>query len=92
MCRPNIGRCTDLGGKQPRSSVDLFCSLYNRIRHSLFRDGFLYWKMKWLLKYSNTMMKIGGVLMILTGVFLYTDKMTEITIFFIKLYGGFTGF
>jgi cytochrome c-type biogenesis protein len=37
-------------------------------------------------------MKVGGALMVLTGVLLYTDQMTKITIFFIELYGGFTGF
>lgn len=57
-----------------------------------FIMAFFIGKMKWLLKYSNIMMKIGGALMVLTGILLYTDKMTDITIFFIRLYGGFTGF
>lgn len=49
-------------------------------------------KMKWILKYSSAMMKIGGGMMILTGILLYTDKMTKITVWLIGLYGGFTGF
>lgn len=35
---------------------------------------------KWILKYSNTVMKIGGSVMILMGILLFTDQMTEITI------------
>lgn len=35
---------------------------------------------RWILKYSNLMMKIGGALMLLMGILLFTDKMIVITI------------
>lgn len=35
---------------------------------------------RWILRYSNMMMKIGGALMLLMGVLLFTDQMTKITI------------
>jgi len=35
---------------------------------------------RWILRYSNMLMKIGGTLMILMGVLLFTDRMTNITI------------
>jgi cytochrome c-type biogenesis protein len=35
---------------------------------------------RWILKYSNALMKIGGAIMILMGFLLFTDKMTSITI------------
>jgi len=35
---------------------------------------------RWILKYSDSLMKIGGALMILMGVLLFTDRMTYITI------------
>ncbi|MNI24696.1 Thiol:disulfide interchange protein DsbD precursor [compost metagenome] len=35
---------------------------------------------KWLLRYSNMVMKIGGGLMIVIAVLLYTGKMTQITL------------
>ncbi|MFC4302668.1 cytochrome c biogenesis CcdA family protein [Cohnella boryungensis] len=35
---------------------------------------------RWILKYSNALMKIGGALMIVMGLLLFTDKMTQITI------------
>jgi len=31
-------------------------------------------------------------MMIVTGILLYTNQMTKITAFFIRLFGGFTGF
>ncbi|XEC92868.1 cytochrome c biogenesis CcdA family protein [Paenibacillus tarimensis] len=35
---------------------------------------------RWILKYSSTVMKIGGALMIVMGILLFTDQMTRITI------------
>jgi len=35
---------------------------------------------KWILRYSSIMMKIGGALMIIMGILLFTDQMTQITI------------
>lgn len=35
---------------------------------------------KWILKYSATMMKVGGSVMLVISVLLYTDQMTRITI------------
>ena len=35
---------------------------------------------RWILRYSNIMMKIGGALMLLMGILLFTDQMTKITI------------
>jgi cytochrome c-type biogenesis protein len=35
---------------------------------------------RWILKYSNTIMKIGGAIMIVMGILLFTDQMTKITI------------
>lgn len=35
---------------------------------------------KWILKYSSLLMKVGGTLMIVMGILLYTDQMTQITI------------
>lgn len=57
-----------------------------------FIMAFFIGKVKWIVKYSNAIMKIGGVIMILTGVLLYTGQMSKITIYLIQLYGGFKGF
>ncbi|MFD1735919.1 cytochrome c biogenesis protein CcdA [Bacillus salitolerans] len=49
-------------------------------------------RLNWIKKYNVKIMKIGGYLMIVMGVFLFFDWLTRITIFFTNLYGGFTGF
>ncbi|MEW9667401.1 cytochrome c biogenesis CcdA family protein [Ammoniphilus sp. 3BR4] len=54
--------------------------------------SFFIGRTKWILRHSAKMMKAGGAIMILLGILLYTDKMTDITIWLISIYGGFTGF
>lgn len=89
---PILASVLALGVSNPGQSV-LYTGAYTvGFALPFFIMAFFIGKMKWILKYSSLMMKIGGALMILTGVLLYTDKMTTITIFLIDLYGGFTGF
>lgn len=45
-----------------------------------------------LARYGALLSKIGGYLMILLGILLMTNMMTKITVWLIRLYGGFTGF
>lgn len=40
---------------------------------------------RWILKYSERLMKIGGVIMLVLAILLYTDQMTQITIWLNKL-------
>lgn len=40
---------------------------------------------RWLLRYSNLFMKIGGAIMILIGILLYTGQMTKITAWLISI-------
>lgn len=47
--------------------------------------GFFFGKMRWILRYSGVLMKIGGVLLIVVAVLLYTDKMVYINIWFQQL-------
>ncbi|WP_134700179.1 cytochrome c biogenesis CcdA family protein [Ammoniphilus sp. YIM 78166] len=54
--------------------------------------SFFIGRTKWILRHSAKMMKVGGAIMVLLGILLYTDKMTDITIWLISIYGGFTGF
>jgi cytochrome c-type biogenesis protein len=49
-------------------------------------------KARWIVKYSEQVMKIGGFIMIGVGVLLYFDQMTMIVVWLTRFYGGFTGF
>lgn len=43
---------------------------------------------RWILKYSSLIMKVGGVVMIFMGILLYTDQITQISIYLLKLFEG----
>ncbi|MCM3390441.1 cytochrome c biogenesis protein CcdA (plasmid) [Ureibacillus chungkukjangi] len=49
-------------------------------------------KMKFLQKRSSLFMKVGGVIMVMMGILLYFDMMTQIIAFLTPFFGGFTGF
>ncbi|GIP35310.1 cytochrome c biogenesis CcdA family protein [Paenibacillus sp. J2TS4] len=44
--------------------------------------GFFIGSTRWILRYSSMLMKVGGALMIIMAVLLYTDQLTRITIWF----------
>lgn len=57
-----------------------------------FIMSFFIGKLRFIQKHAQKITMIGGALMILIGVLLFTDQMTTITIFLIRIFGGFTGF
>ncbi len=54
--------------------------------------SFFIGRMQWIKKNSVKIIKIGGYVMIVMGIFLFFDWMTKITIYLIDIFGGFTGF
>lgn len=89
---PILSAVLTLGVTQPDKAL-IYISAYTLgFAVPFFIMAFFIGKVKWLIKYSNLMVKLGGSLMILTGILLLTGQMTKITSFFIRLYGGFTGF
>lgn len=42
---------------------------------------------RWLLKYSGTIARIGGVVMVLMGILLYTNAMTMISAYLTRIFG-----
>lgn len=55
--------------------------------------GFFIGRLNWIRKYNHLITKIGGVLMIFMGIFLYFNWMTRLTSFLVnRVFGGFTGF
>lgn len=57
-----------------------------------FVMAFFLGRTRWILKYSDRLMKAGGALMVVFGILLYFDQMTVIITWLTKLTGGFTGF
>ncbi|BCJ86699.1 cytochrome c biogenesis CcdA family protein [Effusibacillus dendaii] len=42
---------------------------------------------RWLMKYAGALARVGGGIMVVMGVLLYTNKMTDITKYLIQLFG-----
>ncbi len=89
---PILTAILTLGVANPGQAIGYISAYTSGFAIPFFIMAFFIGKVKWVLKYSGLMMKIGGGMMILTGVLLYTDQMTQITIVLIRLFGGFTGF
>jgi cytochrome c-type biogenesis protein len=89
---PILSSVLILGVSQPDKAVIYITAYTLGFAIPFFLMAFFIGKVKWIHKYSSLMMKVGGSMMILTGILLYTGQMTQITIFFIRLYEGFTGF
>lgn len=89
---PILAAVIALGVSNPSQAIIYTVAYTIGFAIPFFVMAFFIGKMQWMLKYSNALMKVGGAMMIMTGILLYTDKMTDITIYLINLYGGFTGF
>ena len=57
-----------------------------------FIMAFFLGRTRWILKYSNGLMKVGGAMMVVFGILLYTNQMTWIIAWLTDLFRGFTGF
>jgi cytochrome c-type biogenesis protein len=69
-----------LAASQPGTWAGLTTAYSLGFALPFFALAFFIGSTRWILKYSNLMMKIGGALMIVMGVLLFTDRMIEITI------------
>lgn len=81
-----------LGATSPEQSLIYVLAYTLGFGFPFFIMAFFIGKLKWINNYTQLIRKIGGAMMFLIAILLYTDKMTEITILLIRLYGGFTGF
>ena len=81
-----------LGVSDPSSALTYTIAYTIGFAVPFFVMTFFVSKLNAIIKYSERMMKVGGALMILFGILLYTDRMTDITRYLIAVFGGFTGF
>jgi cytochrome c-type biogenesis protein len=89
---PILASVLILGSSEPSKAIFYITAYTLGFAIPFFLMAFFIGKVRWIQKYSKPMMILGGVIMILTGILLYTGQLTQITIYLIKLYGGFTGF
>jgi cytochrome c-type biogenesis protein len=88
---PILGAVLALGSTEPSKALLYITAFTLGFAIPFVLMAFFIGKVRWIQKYSQRMMVIGGVIMILTGILLYFNQLERITIFFIKWF-GFTGF
>lgn len=81
-----------LGATNPSKGIWMIAVYVLGFSLPFFLMSFFLGKLKVLLKHSQLLMRVGGAVMILVGILLMTDQMSRITIWLIRLYGGFSGF
>lgn len=89
---PILASVVALGATAPNKAVLYMLFYVLGFAIPFFVLSFFVGKLNWIKKYSEKIMKIGGFLMILTGVMLYFNWMAKFTSFLSSLFGGFTGF
>lgn len=89
---PILTAVVTMGVARPEQAIPYVLAYTLGFAIPFYVMAFFLAKVKWLLKYSNVMMKIGGAMMVAMGVLLYTGYLSKITTVLIRLYGGFTGF
>lgn len=89
---PILAAIVTLGLSNPNQAMVYLLAYILGFAVPFFLMSFLLSKAQAIVKYSQIWMKIGGAMMILVGILLYTDQMTKITTILINLSGGFMGF
>lgn len=69
-----------LAGSQPGTWLQMTAAYSLGFGVPFFVLAFFIGSTKWIVRYSGRLMKIGGALMLVMGVLLFTDRMTYITI------------
>jgi cytochrome c-type biogenesis protein len=77
---PILAAILALAASHPGTWVGLTTAYSIGFAVPFFTLAFFLGSARWILKYSNLLMKIGGAMMILMGILLFTDRMTSITI------------
>jgi cytochrome c-type biogenesis protein len=90
---PILAAVIALGVTSPGHAVFYMTAYIIGFAIPFFIMAFFIGKLGWIRRHNVIITKVGGVIMIIMGVFLYFNWMTMITSFLVnKVFGGFTGF
>lgn len=89
---PIIGAIFAMSATDPNNALFLMVVYCLGFAIPFFILSFFVSRTRWMLKYSQRIMQIGGVIMILMGILLYFDGLTQIIIWLTPFFGGFQGF
>lgn len=77
---PILGSIIALAVSEPGTWLSMITAYTIGFALPFFILAFFIGSTKWIVRYSGIMMKIGGALMLLMGILLFTNKMAQITI------------
>ncbi|WP_459863384.1 cytochrome c biogenesis CcdA family protein [Calditerricola yamamurae] len=89
---PILTAILTLSAANPAKGVPLITAYIAGFALPFFIMSFFLGRLRILARISEPLMKVGGAVMIVMGILLYTNQLSRITIWLIDLYGGFTGF
>ncbi|MGE8203959.1 cytochrome c biogenesis CcdA family protein [Heyndrickxia sp. NPDC080065] len=89
---PILGAVISLGTSNPGSAVPYMIAYVLGFAIPFFVLSFFIGKLQWIRKHSARIVKIGGYIMIVMGIFLFFNWMTMLTSYMSALFGGFRGF
>ncbi|MBO9607437.1 MAG: cytochrome c biogenesis protein CcdA [Paenibacillaceae bacterium] len=82
---PILGSILSIAATEPGTWFPLMLAYSLGFAIPFFLLAFFIGSTKWILRYSNLLMKISGVLMIVIAILLFTGQMTQITIWLNKI-------
>lgn len=89
---PILSSVLILSASNPAEGIPMILSYILGFSIPFLAMAFFIGRMRFLQRYSLQLMRVGGGVMVLTGVLLFTDHLSQITVWLIRLFGGFTGF
>jgi len=89
---PILAALFSLTVTNPQSAVVYMVAYVLGFAIPFFVLSFFIGKLQWIRKHSAKIVKIGGAVMVIMGVFLFFNWMTILTSYMSLLFGGFTGF
>ncbi|QSO52277.1 cytochrome c biogenesis protein CcdA [Alicyclobacillus curvatus] len=89
---PILASVLVLSATQSTMGISLILMYIAGFALPFFALGFTLASVRKLARYGAVLSKISGYILIVMGVLLATNTLTRITVWLIRLYGGFTGF
>lgn len=88
---PILGVIISLAASEPGSWFPLITAYTVGFAVPFFAMAFFIGSTRWIQKYSNTIMKVGGAIMIGVGILLYTEQLQKISVWLQQYTPGWMG-
>ncbi|GGE22763.1 cytochrome C biogenesis protein CcdA [Marinithermofilum abyssi] len=89
---PILGSVLYMAAANPAAGLAYITAYTLGFAIPFFVMAFFLGRTRWILRYSQGLMKAGGAMMVIAGVLLYFNQMTMIINWLTQFTGGFTGF